>query len=880
MISAIALMTALLIQSADPLPISEINAHRVMEPVHIDGKLDETAWRQAEPVSGFYQFRPLPGEPSNELTEVRVLYDDRNLYIGMRMYADSDDITARLGRKDDEGLKTDWAIVMIDADLDRRNAFRFYLNPMGGRKDGLVIRDNQFDPNWSGVWEGASHIDDEGWTAEFRIPFSQLNISASEVEETLMGINFGRENVNRNELSYWIEAHPGRPRLVSLFGSLQGVQFSDPPTGLEVVPYLSAQTETFSDGSSADFSAQGGADLRYGLGNGFTLAAAINPDFGQVEVDPAVVNLTEFEVFFPEKRPFFLEGNTAFQFGRTPNVVRVLHGVRLQGQEGPLYTRRIGRPPVGTGPDDTDDSVIPGSTRIIGASKIVGRTQSGYSVGVLNAVTERVSGEILNGNGTSRFVAEPLASYSSARISKDYRQGMSSVGLIGTAVNREGIDGDSDFLPTAAYSFGLDGRHRFMEGDYEVAGWFLMSNVRGEPGVIQDLQEQPGRYYQRPDASHLNLDPNRQSLSGVAGSVGIGKQGGENWRGGVQYETRSPGFDLNQMGYLRNTDWHMAGTWLGYVSYNPTSWITSTSLFGNLYSEWDWSGEHLGTGTNVNTFTLFSNNWWYEGGIEYNFESLDTDVMRGGPAVLSEPLFFIWNNIATDQGRSASIHLSSSHTIKQQTDGFVQNYLAIISIMPFSRVSFSITPSVRWETNPWQWVGTADRTDTGSTEFITGKMEQFTGAVNLRVSVAPRSDLSFDLFTQPLVNRSVFTDYRTLSDPRAGNFENRFELIPADRIEVTGTDSDGREQFRVLNSDGEEAFQFDDAGFSLKSLRLNAVVRWEYRPGSELFLVWQQGRQELSPLAEPVSAGRLYRNIGDLPHDNIFLVKATYWFGR
>ena len=495
----------------------------------IDGRLDDPTWAQAAVAGRFIQFAPRPGAPSAQRTEARVLFDEQAIYVGMRLFDTApDSIAGQLARRDLTGGYNDWAQVVIDSYNDRRTAFRFGVNPRGVQKDVFHYNDREEGVGWDAVWESATQLDSLGWTAEFRIPLSQLRFSArgraEQGGEQVWGIQFIRDIARSSERSYWSPNSPDVPGFVSQFGELRGIRGVASPGRIELVPYSVARM-TAAPGDDADpfhrendFAGSLGADLKYGVTSDLTLTATINPDFGQVEADPSQVNLTAFETFFEERRPFFVEGSDIFRFDIAfPYFVR---GAFFRNDQ-PFYPRRVGRTPQGDVPDEAIYSDAPDATTILGAAKLSGKTASGWSIGVLEAVTADERARYTDSLGVrQRVLLEPLTNYAVVRPIKDFRQGQSAIGGIVTATNRSLDDVTAEFLRSGAYTAGVDVRHQFgTDGKYQLKGAVLASHVRGSAKAISDVQLASGHFFDRPDADHLDYDSTRTSLTGVAADI-------------------------------------------------------------------------------------------------------------------------------------------------------------------------------------------------------------------------------------------------------------------------------------------------------------------------------------------------------------------------
>jgi hypothetical protein len=842
--------TALMLLAALPLAAQQdAEPRRVIQAVPLDGaitldgRLDEPAWQAAPVSTDFVQQRPQPGDPATERTEVRVLFDERNLYIGMRMYdSHPDSIAAQLGRRDATGLYSDWAHVAIDSYHDRRTAFRFSVTPRGVMRDVLHFDDRQEDGSWNAVWEVATAIDDEGWTAEYRIPFSQLRFSTDGVRDLVWGINFFRDIARKEERSYWSPMPPEAAGFVSRFGEIQGLRAIPAPRRLEVSPYaatrltrapLTHEADPFWRANDTGLDA--GVDLMYGLGPQLTLSATINPDFGQVEVDPAVVNLGVFPTFFPERRPFFLEGADIFRFG-----INVGDG----GSETLFYTRRIGREPqrgMSHHPGGFVDS--PPTTRILGAAKLSGQTGP-WSLGLMHAVTRAEFATLADtATGEHRQVpVEPLGNYSVSRVIRSFRNGQSQIGSMLTATHRS-IDADRlRVLPTAAFGWGTDVRHRFGSANHlEFSGWFAGSHVRGDTLAMQRLQVAPGRYYQRPDADHLEFDPQRTSLTGWATNLHLARIGGGNWRYGWIGDARSSGFEVNDLGFQQAGDRVISGVYVGRIQFQPIGPFRSFAIFNNTFAGWSLGGERLHSAFNLNGNADLTNNWSGWGGFEHQLAALSTTQLRGGPAIRTQPRTNFWGGLNTDRRHAVYGNLGFDGSAEHGTEGFRYSLYPTINYRPAPNLQVSLGPSYSRNVHAWQWAGPG----------TFARLDQTTVAMNTRLNVTFTPMLTLELFAQPFVSAGDFSNLREVGDPRAARFADRFTPLPP----------------------GAEV-----PGFNVRSLRGNAVLRWEYRPGSTLFLVWQQQRQGQESLGD-FQPGRDFGALFREPATNVLMLKATYWFG-
>ena len=857
-------------------------AHRVaageQSPV-VDGRLNDAVWAAA-PVSGdFVQQRPNPGSAASQRTEVRIAYDDDAVYVAVRAFdTATDSIAAQMGRRDASGIYSDWVQVIFDSYHDRRTGYRFAVSPRGVKKDVFHYDDGPEDVTWDAVWQAATTTDAEGWTAEFRIPFSQLRFRTGAAEQT-WGLNVIRDIARKEERSYWSPMPPDQPGFASKFGTLTGMRGLRSPQRLELLPYTVARVTRDAQVSDEDpFRSPTdpgmslGADLKYGLTSNLTLTATFNPDFGQVEADPSQVNLGAFESYFQERRPFFVEGVDVFNFG-------------IGGSESLFYSRRIGRTPQGGVNGGTRFVDAPDATTILGAAKLTGRTSSGWTVGILDAVTaeEKTRFVIDDVDQVEHTVTEPMTNYGVARVRRDFRNGQSSIGGILTSVHRN-LDGDAEglqWLPSSAYAGGLDMRHRFAGNGWEMAAFLLQSSVRGDTTAIQRLQLSPARYFQRPDADHVEVRRGLTSLSGTAAAVGLNKISGS-WRGGVDAQYRSPGFEVNDIGFQQNADEAETSAFMGYQRQQPHGPFRYSEIYGNAWAGWTTDGERTSLGGNVNGYMQLKNLWGAFWGVSHNRAGLSVTGLRGGPALATPGGTTAWFGFDSDTRKRVRYGLFLEEFRNHGADGrstFIRPYMVV---RPSSRLELSAQPSVHWNTSAAQYIRTrADAGAGGATRYLFGRLEQTTVAMTTRVNYIFSPNLSLQFYAEPFISAGDYGRFMEVDDPRAKSFGERFAALPDAQVRAC-TDAEGN-QFYGVRPQGEgcgEAAGFGytvgNPDFNIRSFNSNAVLRWEYRPGSSLFVVWSQGRSEFVPDGR----FRLRDNTADLfraPGTNVLLVKMSWW---
>jgi hypothetical protein len=806
----------------------------------IDGRMDEPAWESAPRATGFVQRAPDPGAPATERTEVRVLYGRDALYVAARLYGSPDSIAAQLARRDASGIYSDWFTLLLDSDDDNRTAFAFGVNPREVKRDYVLAENGVRDLSWDAVWEARTRVDSLGWTAELRIPLSQLRFTPG---AAAWGVNFQREIARREETAFWAPIPPDAPGFVSRFGTLTGLSALNSPTRLEVEPYaVSRVTRAPAEPGNPFYapnqlSASLGADFRYGVTSSLTLTGTVNPDFGQVEADPAVVNLTAFETRFPERRPFFVEGAEIFEF-------------ELGGGGDLFYSRRIGAPPRGSVPQGAAFHQLPERTTILGAAKLSGKTANGWSIGVLNALTAEEEALYSTRDGRElRAGVEPLTHFGVARVIRDFRQGRSAFGAILTTTHRRlDPEGTLGFLPSAAYAAGVDGRHRFGGGNYELQAYAVGSHLQGGSEAIGLVQRQPGHYFQRPDAGHLEVRPELTSLSGTIANVEVSKIGGGHWRGELGARVVSPGFEVDDLGFQQQADVVREYGGVQYVQFRPgpvfRRW--NARVFQNAH--WTFGGERVESGGMLGGDFQLHSYWGGGASLERELSVLSPSALRGGPALRLPGRTRLRLVLYSDQRKPVSGVVSGTVALHDEAGGRLLSVSPSVALRPSPRLELSLQPGVSWNRDPAQYV--ARREVGGEPRYLFAQLEQTTASLTTRLSYTFRPDLTFQLYGQPFVSALDYSRLREVADPRAARFQDRF------RPTAVSVDPD----------------------LNFKQFRSNAVLRWEYRPGSTLFLVWNAGLREVrrdGSFALLRDADRLFGAAGT----NVLLVKLSYWFG-
>jgi hypothetical protein len=819
----------------------------------IDGRLDDPVWLQADSAAGFVQKDPDEGKPSRFATTVRIAFDDQNVYVAMRAYdPEPSRIVAQLTRRD-ESSPSDWLMVGFDSRHDRRSAYVFAVNPAGVKRDFIVTDGANDDPGWDAVWDVAVSRDAGGWSAEFRIPLSALRFAPG--GDGVWGFEAARSVPRVNEESYWAPLRKDDSRVVARFGELRGMRGLSSPRRLELLPYTVSSVRR-APGSRLDpfFSptavrGSGGLDVKYGLTSDLTLDATVNPDFGQVEADPSQVNLTQYESFFPEKRPFFTEGADIFRFSV---------GLGDGSNEALFYSRRIGRSPHASLSGDYVDQ--PQQTTILGAAKLSGRVGSGWSVGTLAALTAEERGRALDGGVTRSEVVEPMTGFGVFRARRDMGGGKSQIGFVGTAVHRALGGTDLGDLPSDALAGGADFTHRWGNDAWMASGYVLGSSVRGSTDAIVALQESPARYYQRPDASYVRVDSSATSLAGWAGSWALQRVKGR-WQGGVLGIVRSPGFEINDLGYQRDADELVNAAYFQMRQFKPVGPFRSFNVNLNLFDGRDFGGDVTQRGGNVNGSWRLKSYWGFYGGVERDLASLSTSALRGGPSILRPATTNGWGGVYSDDRKALNGELDYNWSVEDETGGWSWNLSLYANWRPTPGTSVSLSPFYNRNGGGWQYVA-APADAAGTPRYVFSGLRQETVGMSARVNQTFSPTLSLQLYAQPFISAGTYDGFMQVADPRAQRFRDRLVPIAATR------QADGSWQGAGVS--------WSNPDFDYRAFNLNAVLRWEYRLGSTMYFAWSHSRDG----AIDDGRFRLWRDLDQLSHyrpTNVFLVKVNWW---
>ncbi|WP_347841078.1 DUF5916 domain-containing protein [uncultured Draconibacterium sp.] len=840
--------------------------------ITIDGAFDKEEWLNAMWDNAFVQHEPNEGEEPSRQTEFAIMYDAVNIYVAIRSFDDPDSISMRMSRRDE--LEGDLVGIYFDSYFDKRTSFGFIVSAAGVRTDMVNTSDGENeDDTWDPIWYAKTAKTNSGWNAEMRIPLTQLRFEES--EEQVWGLNVLRYIFRKDELSSWQAMKRETSGFTSKFGTLKGIQNIKPQNSLSFTPYLVARTERFkkepenpflATGKSNDFDV--GMDAKIGLTNYLTLDLTINPDFGQVEADPSQVNLSTYETFFREKRPFFIEGNNILSY-------TLAFGDGDQSSNNLFYSRRIGRRPHYS-PDleDNEYAENPAFTKIIGAAKITGKTKSGWSVGIIESVTARETVEIKNSNSARNQVVEPLTNYFVGRVQKDFNEGNTYVGGMLTAVNRNIKDEKLDFLHKSAYSGGIDFVHKWHNKDWMIDAGVYFSKVQGSEEAILNTQTAYSRTYQRPGADYVTLDSARTSLAGSGGKLSFGKTGGRFKFAGI-LNWKTPGLEINDIGFTPNVDEILQAIWLGYRWYEPFSFFRNMGLNFNQWTLHDFGGNLTEAGMNVNGHAQFTNFWRAFGSLNFNGEEYSNSVLRGGPSMKLPGGRGFYAGVFSNQQKKFTYGIDGGIRKSNEKDYYARKSVEIeLGYRPVQSVQIEISPEYGVSSNQLQYISQEDYGY--STRYIMGNIKRKTFSTSIRLNYNITPDLSIQFWGQPFIATGDYSEFKYITNSKATTITNRYSFYTPEQIYFDATDG----IYHIDdNLNGETDYSFDDPDFNVKEFLSNLVVRWEFSPGSMIYLVWSQNR------AEYLNMGRFdfNKDIKELfdqePH-NVFLLKFSYRIGR
>jgi hypothetical protein len=856
----------------------QYKAERLTVAPEIDGVLDDEGWNQGTWIDDFTQYNPHNGKMPSQRTEFKILFDEDNLYVAFKALDTSpDSITRRMTRRDN--VDGDLVGIFLDSFHDLRTAFLFGVSSGGVKYDQMFTNDglnedSSWDPNW---WVKTS-INDQGWIAEMKIPFSQVRFEKNSGDT--WGLDMIRLLYRKNEQSLWQHIPADAPGLVHQFGELSGLEQIKPRKILDVTPYVVGKMETFKaeEGNpfkekGRNFKFNGGVDAKIGVTNNLTMDLTINPDFGQVEADPSEVNLTAYETFFSERRPFFVEGKniTSFSFGI---------GDGEEDDDNLFYSRRIGRRPQGY--PDLENGMyadIPVASAILGAAKLSGKTQNGLSVGFVEALTAGEKAEIDNNGERTYETVEPLTNFLIGRVQKDFNEGKTIFGGILTSTNRNLDENLGKFMHKSAYTGGIDFTQYFKDKKWQFNLNTALSQVNGSKEAIENTQRSSARYFQRPDNDYTEFDPDRTSLLGSGGRIQFMKLDGHiNLLGSLSWKT--PGFELNDLGYMQTADQILGILWASYKEWEPKGIYRNYNINGSIYSVWNFGGDNVGKGIQANGNIYLKNYWNAEAGGNVNTPSLSTGILRGGPMMKTPGTLNGRIRISTDSRKKLEFNFFTNIN-KGFQDYSKSTYTEIgVTYKPFNFLRFSVSPGYSKSFSELQYV--SQTSNNGSDRYIFASIDRKTISTSLRVNFNLTPDITLQYWGQPFIASGKYYDHKYILNPMDDNYEERFHVYSGNEITEKSDNYEIDE-----NLDGDIDYTIGKQDFNVQEFLSNMVFRWEYSPGSTVYLVWNQTRSGYNSSGNmdyfddmgDLFNRQLFRDDDNYVLKNVFLIKFSYRFG-
>ncbi len=837
----------------------------------IDGIFDDQVWQEADWQSEFIQHMPYSGKQASFQTKFAICYDADYIYVAIEaMDPSPDSIVSRLTRRDD--MDGDMVFINFDSYHDLRTCFAFDVNPAGVKSD-LIFAENgtSQDETWDPVWWVKTSITNSGWNAEMKIPFSQLRFDNS--GDGIWGINVGRRIYRKEEMSLWQHVPADAPGFIHLFGKLHGLKDVKPRKQAEIIPYTTAGIKSYEGDPANPFQPgldglySGGVDAKIGVTNNLTLDLSVNPDFGQVEADPSEVNLTAYESFFEEKRPLFIEGKNIYNFP-------LMFGGGGIGAENLFYSRRIGRQPHYY-PELLEGEYLkqPEQANILAAAKLSGKTRNGTSIGILESVAAEESA-LIDFNGEQReVIVEPLTNYFTGRVLQDINEGNTIVGGMITSTYRNITQNHLNFLPTSATTGGVDFQQYWNKRGYNIKMVNYYSRIEGSTEAISIAQQSQARLYQRPDADYVTLDTTRTSLSGYGGNFQFWKTSGRfNFLAAMVW--KSPGLELNDIGFLRRSDELFQLFWMGYHFYEPFSIFRNLNLSVNQFRAWDFGGNLALGGVEGGFHATFKNFWRGRYNISLTGPKRINSFLRGGPSMLLPGDIGMGMGFSTDERKKLVIEPGFRFGKGFEDSQSSSNYSLEMVYHPINSFNISLEPELSLNSGTLQYVSYYEGVD--DNRYIFSSIDQSVLSLSIRMNLTLRPDLTIQFWGQPFVATGNYFDYKYITNPNAEVYSDRYHLFSDTEINF---DSDQNNFVITEENTGFEQYTFGSMDFKVKEFLSNLVIRWEYQPGSIVYLVWSQSRDHYDTYNAFQFSGDM-RELWNIEPTNYFLIKLSYRIGR
>jgi hypothetical protein len=824
----------------------------------IDGKLNDECWKKGTWAGNFTQWIPKEGAKPTYPTEFNIQYDDKNLYVAMRAYDGEPEKILRLAGVRDE-FAGEMMGVNFDSYHDYRTGFEFTITAWGQKIDLVLFNPDNWDLNWNPVWKAKTGLEDSAWVAEYEIPLSQLRYSGK--DEQVWGLHVWRWISRLQEESDWeIQSKTG-PGILYNFGEMKGIKGLKKSKRLEIVPYTLGELKTMKKEPDNPFANKGrvwggnaGLDAKIGISSNFTVDLTVNPDFGQVESDPSVMNLTAFETFYEEKRPFFLEGLTIFDYK--------FDNINL------FYSRRIGHAP--SRPVTPADNLFvksPDKTAIISAVKLSGTTSKGLSVGLIQSVTANEFANISDQYGNSNTVkVEPLTSYTVGRIQKGYNEGNTIIGGMITSTNRAIEDTNLETLSKNAYTGGLDLLTHFKDKEFYLSAKLLGSYIDGSSAAITALQQSSARYFQRPGATYVDYDTSATSLKGWGGKLVIGKGSKGFWKYSTGVTWLSPGLELNDLGYMNYSDNITQTNEISYFITRPVSVFNSYDITLEQFNSWNFSGSYLGSGGHLAFNSVFKNQWNLSANLIFHSKSLDTKILRGGYDMIMPYKVTTFGSLTTDQSKKIIATLQYIYEKSGNNSSVDYEVQPQLIFRPINNLKLSVAANYDGNRDNLQYIDT--KTFATGNRYILGRIDQKTLGLTFRVDLNISPEFSIQYYGSPFISKGEYSRIKYITDARAESYDNRFQVYN------TQTLPDGS---YLLGDPLYGSYNLANPDFNFHEFRSNLVAKWEYRLGSYIYLVWSSQRSGTTGDSK-ASFGESYKQLRSIFPNNIFLIKLNYWF--
>lgn len=815
----------------------------------IDGRLNDACWQTGVWAGGFTQQVPLQGKKPSQETEVKILFDNNNLYVGFKCYDKGPGkIRPILSRRDNS--IGDIVGIALDSYHDKQTAYEFNVAASGQKVDMVHLGAYNLDYNWDAVWDGKAQVYDSIWTAEMQIPFNQIRFAPG--KEQVWGMHIWRWIDRFNEESQWKLVPIDAPAMVYLFGELRGIEGIKPKTTYEFLPYLNTR---FSPNTNLENKTTYGVGLdgKVRLNSGFTLDYAINPDFGQVEADPSVLNLTSYEVFNEEKRPFFLEGNTILDYSIGSDML--------------FYSRRIGHEPGYYPPLDENQTIsISDNTPILSALKLTGKTENGLSVGVVQSLTAKEFATIYSGDSKSKIAVEPFSNFMVGRVKQDFNNGSTVLGGMLTSTFRNINDDQLAFLSKSAMTGGIDFQHNWKKRKYFVDFKGFFSDIKGDKEAISRLQLSPVHNYQRPDANYLDYDTTRTSLSGWGGFLQGGKRSGK-FRAIGSLNWRSPGVDFNDVGYLYQADLVAQTVDLTYKVSKPKGIVRSYYVQFVQEHDWSFGGENTLDRLNLHGFMQFNNLWLVHLNTRKYFNIYDTRELRGGPKLFKDGYNDVELFVQTNSVKNFWAGLGPRFKFFQ--DGISKTSFFTLFLKWQISDRFSITSRTTFDhsIDNNKYVRTI-MSSVDSAKYLVGTIDRNTISSTLLFEYFISPEISLQYYGNPYASTGKYNNFREVADASNNSLDKRYNSLVSLSIP---------NNWYNLQKDGQSAYTIKNPDFNFQEFRSNLVGRWEFRSGSTLYLVWTNTRSAYSDQLGQ-SIWKSFGNIWRVESQNVFMIKFSYWF--